>query len=119
MLRSMAAELEPYAAVDHEPVGRRPGLDRPASVGRTLREEQRVIFGLPDIENVLGVHNQADLAEVDFAKRTQFEIGAAARAVGLDVELQPAGKIAHEPAAAQERTSAGAAQMGYERVEPG
>jgi hypothetical protein len=67
--RASGSELQPHAAIDHEPVRRCPCIDGPATVGGALRQHHRVIAGLAHVEDVLEVEEQAHLAERDFAEQ--------------------------------------------------
>src|SRR3546814_14094140 len=75
-------EPEPDAAVDYPPLKWRPGINRPCPVGRALRQEQRNIFGLPAVQKIFGVDEQAAPAKDQLAHRTEIKIGLRARTAG-------------------------------------
>lgn len=59
-----------------------------------------MVMGLPDIEQVLRVHEQADLAKDEFAHGTKLDISSAADKIGIVVQRLATGIIGFDTHAA-------------------
>lgn len=74
-----------------------PAVGAQAPTARTCRraaaQNQTVIFILVDVQQVLGIHEQADLAQDKFAYRVDLHIGAAPDLVQTVFQRLSAGKI--------------------------
>src|SRR6185369_4711606 len=99
-LREPGSEAHANAAVDHASIEWRPGIHRPAAVGRPRGSEERTPIGLPDVGEILRIDEQAQLAHAPFHQSAEQQVRRALAPVRIVFETLPAGQIALDADAA-------------------
>src|SRR5262245_10457285 len=90
---NVKSKTKPDSAVDDDAIGRSPEIDGPSSVVQRRRQQERIVFRLPDIEDVLGVHEQPRLPDAPLAEQSDQPIRTSSGSIRVVFERLPAGVV--------------------------
>src|SRR6187549_2588652 len=88
-----ALEADANAAVDDHAVSRGPEVDGPAPIVQRRRLQERIVLGLTDVEDVLGIDEQAHAADAALPEQSDEPVRPADRAIRIVLEGLLAGVV--------------------------